>query len=125
MSFSYSGDPESSGLDFVRSEIGDTVESDALLQDEEILSAIKRQPNLYMAAAKCADKITALFARDVNVKGDDMAADAGERYLHYKELAASLRVEAGRGGSRSVVGRIQPSKAEIIRRTRPNGKDSF
>jgi hypothetical protein len=106
MSFSYSGDPESSGLDFVRSEIGDTVESDALLQDEEILSAIKRQPSLYLAAAKCADKISALFARDINVRGDDMAADAGERYRHYKELALSLRAEARRGGSRSVVGRI-------------------
>jgi len=120
MAFTYSGNPESSSLDFVRSEIGDTNSSEPLLHDAEINSAITRQPNLYLAAAKCAGKIAALFARRVNVEVGKARKDASAMFDHYRQLEKDLRAEARRGGTRSVVGRIGPSKQETINRTQPD-----
>ena len=71
MTFSYSGDPDSSSLDYVRDQIGDTDEDDPILTDEEINKAISDNSVLLLASANCARKIGARFSRKVtkNISG--------------------------------------------------------
>lgn len=57
MSFSYSGNPDFSQLDYVRFKIGDTVQTVAILQDEEI--------NYMITVATSASHLLAMAFRQV------------------------------------------------------------
>lgn len=95
MSWSYSGSPGSSQLDTVRFYLQDTDITDQLLQDEEITfvisSWINIYPDLYWAAAECAEVISAKFAREVAVAGDGVSVGIQELQNKYEQLAANLR----------------------------------
>lgn len=84
-----------SALDQIRVKVGDTDMNDPLLTDAEISAHIAAWPNnLSLAAANAADAIAAKYARGFNFSTDGQTFNRRERFLHYMELAQSLR----RGG---------------------------
>lgn len=98
MSWSYSGDPSSSDLDEVRFYLQDTDTNDQLLTDEEVQFVIDSLANVYgsnlYAAAQCAERIAAKFAREVSISADGVVTGLNELQEKYETLAASLRAQA-------------------------------
>jgi len=65
--WSYSGNPANSAKDAVRFEIGDTDQTDPLLQDEEINYFLAQYNNFVLnTAIRCLEAIMAKFSRMVN-----------------------------------------------------------
>jgi hypothetical protein len=95
MTFSYSGDPDSSSLDYVRDQIGDTDEDDPILTDEEINKAISDNSVLLLASANCARKIGARFSRKVtkNISGV-MSINYSDLAKQFFALADQLKKQA-------------------------------
>lgn len=94
MTFSYSGDPESSDLDTVRFLIQDTLSDEPLLSDEEInfmLKTWKDRGSLYYVAARCCETIAAQFAREVSISSDSQSISLSELMQKYTTLAEQLR----------------------------------
>lgn len=114
MTWSYSGDPSASDLDTVRFHLQDTDESDQLLPDEEIQFVIDQwEPvtgSLVYAAAVCADRLAAKFAREVSVSGDGVSVGVESLQTKYEQLAMRLRQEykdfVGTGGAPTAGGTI-------------------
>lgn len=93
MSFTYSGDPGVTPGDAVRFLVGDIVEEDALLSDEEIAFLIelwKDKNSIYYAASMAAEAIAAKFAREVTVSSDSQSVSTSELQRKYLDLAARL-----------------------------------
>lgn len=99
MSFTYSGNPDTSTLDAVRFEVGDTTEKTQLLQDEEILYALKKEGTVLKAAARCAEVLGAKFAREETVRSATFSSNKGMVSEHYKDLAKKLRARSIRPGN--------------------------
>lgn len=78
--------------DQVRFETGDTIQLDPLLQDEEIEFVLSQNSNQVLrAAAECCEKISALFARQVDNNSGKTSAQASQRSKAYATLARRLR----------------------------------
>ncbi len=97
MTFTYSSTDISTNLAKVRLEIFDTNSADPLLTDEEIAFAIADEPTLIAAAARCAEIISANFARDFNFEADGVSVRKGQRAKFYREMAAKLRTRSTGG----------------------------
>ena len=97
MSWSYSKDPTLSDLDAVRFEIGDTDITHPLLDDEEIEYALNVEPNIYSAAARCCEAISAKFARDADYRLGPQAVQASQRAKAYADKAVELRRKGSMG----------------------------
>lgn len=63
MTFTYSGNPDTSDQDAVRFEIQDTDQSQPLISDEEIAYMLVREGSVLRAAAGCCEVIARNFAR--------------------------------------------------------------
>lgn len=91
MSFTYSGNPETSTLDAVRFMIGDTNPCDPLLQDEEINYLIGRHANDSsngpLMAAVFRQAATCLGIRTVKRSLGPQSEDASARLNYFKEMA--------------------------------------
>lgn len=90
MSFTYSGNPSSSLLDAARFAIGDTSESDPLLQDEEILYIIEQTKDKgknSMMAAIFRQAATCLGIKAVKRSLGPQSEDATARLNYFKEMA--------------------------------------
>lgn len=92
MSWSYSGDPNTSDLDRVRFTIGDTIESEPLLQDEEINYLIGVY-GVYGAAQYACVSLMSRFSREVDYTIGPESVKAGQRWQHYKDLLDKLRAD--------------------------------
>ncbi len=116
MSWSYSGDPSSSTLDATRYFIGDTDETDQLVQDEEILFQLGlANDNIYNAAAEVADSLALKFARYATVRTPDVTVDYGARAQAYGALAARLREgTSAKSGLRLFAGGISISQKQTV-----------
>ena len=91
MTWTYSEDPSSDAKDAVRFLIGDTDETDPLLQDEEIVWLISEQGGSYSAGAAACRAIAAKVARQVEtVFGALMKAKLQQKHQHYLALATEL-----------------------------------
>lgn len=78
--------------DQVRILVGDTDETDQLMQDEAITFFVTLENNrLYESAADVAEAIANKLARSVQKSVGSMSLAAQQRYEHYREMAASLR----------------------------------
>lgn len=114
MTWSYSGDPAASDLDTVRFHLQDTDSDDQLMPDEEIQFVIDQwQPvtgSLVFAAAVCANKLAAKFAREVAVSGDGVSVGVEALQQKYTQMAADLRAEykefVGSGGAPTAGGTL-------------------
>lgn len=91
MSWTYSGNPASSDNDKVRFLVGDTDETDQLVQDEEIAYALTTQPTAELAAALVAEAIAAKFARQVDSTVGRVSESASQRAMAFRERAKELR----------------------------------
>lgn len=92
--WTYSGDPASSPLDATRYLVGDTLETDQLLQDEEIQYELTQSSNVLLAAARCCEAIASKFARLADSSIGQTSIKASQKYLQYSTRAAQLRRRA-------------------------------
>jgi hypothetical protein len=87
---SWSYDPTqiaNSALYQVRRLIGDVLNSDQQMQDEEILWSISQNGNVYMAAAECCRSLSAQFARMVDTVQGELHTLYGQRTRNYLAMA--------------------------------------
>lgn len=77
--------------DQVRLLIGDTIDVDPQLHDEEItFLSTQASTNIYTKAAQCARAIAAKYARQVQKSVSGLSIGAQERQRHYLDMAATL-----------------------------------
>lgn len=120
LEFSYSFDTANSALDMVRSLIGDTDEATAMMGDREILGYLAAAgQNTYRAAARCARALAGKFARQVDVKSDDIAKSQSQISKGFSDLANQLDQQAALMGVTPYIGGI--SKAD--KRSREQDRD--
>lgn len=94
MSWTYSGDPSQSPKDAVRFIIGDTIESDPILQDEEINYILSQNANIDDAAYNACVGIVAKFSRLINQSVGEVKLEYSQRVKHYQQLADKLEQSA-------------------------------
>ena len=92
MSFTY--DPSSSGLSYVRLRVGDTSSGSARLSDEEITTLLSVAGNRTIAAALAAESIAGKFSRSVDKTVGRLSLSLGKASQSYFDLARRLRLEA-------------------------------
>lgn len=97
MSFTYN-DPSDSDLEAVRLLVGDTVEADHLLEDEEIEFFLSQEPSVHYAASASCEAIASKVAREVSFSAEGASIQLSQQYQHYREMSRSLRMEAQRHG---------------------------
>lgn len=99
MTWTYGADPLNSTLDQVRLLIGDTDTSDQQLQDSEIQFEMTQASVPYYAAANCADRLAAKYARQVQRQfgRTGFRAFYNQKIGQYEQLAAALRRRAASG----------------------------
>ena len=93
--WTYSGDPRSSGLDSVRFLIGDTDPTDKQLGDEEILFLLDQRSSFYGAAAIACLTLVAKYSREVTKQVGDLRVSAEQRQMHYQQLHEHYNTQAG------------------------------
>lgn len=85
MSWSYSGDPSSSDKDAVRFNIGDTIEADPQLQDEEILYLLDiNGGSIQQATIDAFKALISKYSRFVNEKVGDVSNALSDRLENFK-----------------------------------------
>ena len=99
MSFSYSGDPKDGALNEARFLIGDTDESNPIMQDEEIQYII----DTYTAGTNVCmyqlfNRAATLFARDIKRSLGPQSEDPTDRLNFFKEQAQYYRNLVVAGG---------------------------
>lgn len=91
MSFFYSEDPTTSDKDAVRFLIGDTDDSDPLVQDEELNYLLGRFPQVEIAAANACEAIAARFARAADEKTGPTSKKFSQISANYRTRGKELR----------------------------------
>jgi len=92
MTWSYSGDPATSPIDAIRLEIGDTVEEEQLLSDEEINYLYQESgKRVFAAAARACDILASKFAREADVSVGGMRVQWRDQAEAYAALAQKIR----------------------------------
>lgn len=122
MTWSYSGDPDSSAIDGVRFLIGDTDTNDQLLANEEI-SWVNSQvsgsttstDSLYTVAYRCMITIASKFSRLADQSIGDMKVNMSQKAKGAREQAKELRrlAESEGGTPTPYAGGITISDKEI------------
>ncbi len=121
MSFSYDPTRLDLPLNRVRLLIQDTVADDPLLQDEEVLSFIEEEGNVYRAAAAACDSIALKLGRESDSKGETQWLSK-EKAEHYTGRARELRRQASRRAKPGAGGLSKSEKraaADDTDRTQP------
>lgn len=117
MTWTYDGDPTGDRKDEVRLMVGDTDQTDPLVQDEEIAYYLTQFPPAdtkpaWLAAAHVCDAIVGKFARKMDRSlGGALQQTASQQYDHYRQLAADLRALWATNGtsSQSTLGSVRPA----------------
>tara|TARA_R100000664_G_C2756562_1_gene144493 strand:- start:3443 stop:3868 length:426 start_codon:yes stop_codon:yes gene_type:complete len=92
MAFTYTSDPENSKRDAVRLLTGDTVSTDALLQDSEVEYFLSLYNDaVYPAAAAACDAISSKYARQADTTNGRLSVKASQRSEAYAKKAKDLR----------------------------------
>ena len=86
--------------DQIRLLIGDTIEADPLLQDEEIAFYAAQHPTTSAAAAACCEAIAARMAREadtsLSIGNEKLSLSASQRSAQFRALATTIRTQASR-----------------------------
>ena len=79
--------------DRVRFLLGDTLEADPLISDEELVALLSLAGGITEAAARAADALVNTFNRKAQEVTDDIGQRVkyGDRAAGYRQLAATLR----------------------------------
>lgn len=99
MSWSYSGNPANSELDECRFLLGDTIESEPIMQDEEIQYIIDTYSDdknkvMYELFSRAAT----LFARDIKRSLGPQSEDPTERLKYFKSQADFYKAKLSSAG---------------------------
>lgn len=96
--YTYTFDPSTSDKDAVRFLCQDTDVTVGVvrLADEEINWVLVEQSNLFLAAAQCADTISAYWARVQNTRIGPLNIQRSQAVTFYQAVAARLRETADR-----------------------------
>jgi hypothetical protein len=87
-------------LNVVRLLIGDTIEDDPLVRDEEVVFALSQSINPYTAASWCCGVIAAKFAREVTTTiSGTLREQLSDKINHYSQLQRDLERSAKRFGN--------------------------
>lgn len=100
MTFSYA-DPSASKKDSVRFLIQDTDPNQPFLKDEEIewlLNEWSAKGSIYYVAARAAQSVAALLAREVSVSSDSQHVGLSELMGKYQTLAENLLAQDSSAG---------------------------
>ena len=114
MTWSYKN-PDNNSTDLIRFLIGDTIESDPLLQDEEVnyfLNTVKLSINA--SACECVLAIIAKISREYDQSVGPVKYTLSQRVKHFKELLKKLEVKRSTGVS-PYCGGISISDTESIK----------
>lgn len=117
MSFSYSGDPESSPKDAVRFLIGDTDKCDPLLDDQEIqyfLNKYNDGKGVINAAIRCCEGISAKFSRRVTEAVGQVRMNFSDAAKQYRLMALDLRRRLVMEDTQPYAGGISKSDKKTI-----------
>ncbi|MBC7340894.1 MAG: hypothetical protein H5U02_00310 [Clostridia bacterium] len=95
MTWSYSNNPAASDKDKVRFLIGDTDQTDQLLQDEEITYLLTETTNVLLAASRAAKAVAARFSRQADKEVGDLRVSLSQKAEAYRKLADDLEKRAG------------------------------
>lgn len=91
MTWTYSGDPETSLKDYVRFLVGDTDEMYSYLTDEEIAFLLKKSlDNPKKAALAAVDGIIARLSKEVDYTIGPESVKANQRLTAYRRLRGTL-----------------------------------
>lgn len=124
MTWTYSGDPDSSVRDAVRFLVGDTDSTEQLLQDAEIDWVVTQSgPSpatgdvVYEAAHRCCHAIAGKFSREADKQIGDLRVSLSQRAKAYQSLAGDMKALALRLGNTPVpyAGGISISDKDIDR----------
>ena len=99
MTFSYQAQPLTREIDAVRVEIGDTLEREHLVEDEEIEYALSKEGSVLRAAARICEQLAARFAPKDSIRVSTVAASKLTVTSKYLTLAGILRRKAVSAGS--------------------------
>lgn len=92
MSWSYSGNPKDSDLDRIRFMIGDVIEDEPYLQNEEIEFLLDLHDNQHtIVAVECTKSILARIAREVDYKIGAEQVSARQAYDNFSRLLKQLQ----------------------------------
>lgn len=94
--YSYSGDPATSDKDAVRflAQATGTTASTGFVSDEEIAWLLKQEPNIYLAAALVADRVSSYFGAMRQKTVGPLSISGTQQAQNYAQLAAKLRQQA-------------------------------
>lgn len=99
MSYSYSGNPSDTPLDECRFLLGDTDESNPILQDEEILYIIANaNSNTNLLRYTLFMQAATVFARDIKRSLGPQSEDPTSRLNFFKAQAEAYRLKIASGG---------------------------
>jgi len=91
----------------VRWLIGDVIQTDQQLQDEEIGFAVTQRPSIYGAAAECCRALSARLARQADTAQGDLHTTYSQRSRAYALRAAEYESKAAiRGGALPYAGGV-------------------
>lgn len=112
MTWSYTGNPANSPTDKVRFEIGDTVSTDPMLQDEEIQYCIDNESTYYGAVARACESIAMRFSREASTKVGALSLDLNSRAKQWSDRADKYRKRALASHAPYVGGLSRSEKAD-------------
>lgn len=98
MSFSYSGNPANSTLDFIRFTVGDTNANQAVLQDEEINWIVAEYPELNKQLAAAFRQMATSYSSIPKRRLGPMQEDGTDRAAYFKERAMYYETRVGMSG---------------------------
>ncbi|GAA2555011.1 hypothetical protein GCM10010423_65230 [Streptomyces levis] len=94
--YTYSGDPSSSPKDAVRflAQATGTDPETGFITDEEIEWILSQESNIYLAAARVADRVSTIFGGKQSKTVGPLSIDYRNQASSYRDLAARLRAQA-------------------------------
>ncbi|MFE9742954.1 hypothetical protein [Streptomyces sp. NPDC006477] len=99
--YTYSGDPSTSPKDTIRflaQATGENKET-GFVSDEEIAWIRTQEPNVYLAAAMVAERVSAHFGAQRSKTVGPLQISGREQSATYASLAEKLRAQASNGGT--------------------------
>jgi hypothetical protein len=99
MTFTYTGNPLTSTIDEVRAELGDTMNNQHEMEDEEILYAYTKEGSAVRAAARCCEMLAARYAKREGFRGGTIQTEKTTISGKYKQMAKLLRARGISAGS--------------------------
>jgi hypothetical protein len=91
MTFTYNSNPTGRTIDAVRLEVGDYLDNQHELEDEEILYAFGVEGSVVKAAARCCEILAAKFAKKEGFRGGTIQTEKTTISGKYRQQARLLR----------------------------------